>query len=236
LFLFQTQNDDKTAEEMTVVLQGGIQGFLRKKFSPPNLAELYRSSHKMVFTHDQGEQIYDLLRQELASHLQTKVREAVVASFDQKFLKILDRAWSDHQSAMVMLRDILMPLETVYIPKSDPPVETIKCLCWIVFREEIIFYQPVRDHLRDILLKMIAKGREGDKVDCNAIKDACQMLIALGTGDRWVYEEVFEKKFLEAFKEFSCSADVSKVAEEIEKAKLYLDEVTVELMLERVKK
>lgn len=217
------------------MLQAGIQGFLRKKFNPPNLAELYRSSHKMVFTHDQGEQIYNLLREELTSHLQTKIRETVVASINQKFLKILDRAWSDHQSAMVMIRDILMPLETVYIPKSDPPVETIKCLCWIVFREEIIFYQPVRDHLSELLLKMITNGREGEKVDYNAIKETCQMLIALGTGDRWVHEEIFEKKLLENFREFS-SANKSKVDEEIERAKLYSDETTVELMLESLKK
>lgn len=215
---------------MMLVVQEGIRGFLRKKYNPPNLAELYRSSHKLVFTHDRGEQIYNFLKEELAQHLRQKVRENVLNSFNQKFHKTLDKAWSDHQTAMTMIRDILMPLETIYIPKSD--VDTIKCVCWIVFRDEIVLFEPIREHLRETLLTMISDQRESKSIDQNLIQTACQMLLTLGLGERWVYEEVFVRPYLAQLNEFK---EQLKIDDEIERTKMYLDEATIELVVETFK-
>lgn len=38
----------------------------------------------------------------------TKVREDVLNSLNNNFLQTLNQAWNDHQTAMVMIRDILM--------------------------------------------------------------------------------------------------------------------------------
>ena len=37
-----------------------------------------------------------------------QVREDVLASLHGNFLEVLNIAWADHQTAMVMIRDILM--------------------------------------------------------------------------------------------------------------------------------
>ena len=37
-----------------------------------------------------------------------KVREDVLAALNNNFLQTLNSAWSDHQTSMVMIRDILM--------------------------------------------------------------------------------------------------------------------------------
>lgn len=37
-----------------------------------------------------------------------KVREDVLNSLNNNFLQTLNQAWNDHQTAMVMIRDILM--------------------------------------------------------------------------------------------------------------------------------
>ena len=37
-----------------------------------------------------------------------QVREDVLASLHGNFLEVLNVAWADHQTAMVMIRDILM--------------------------------------------------------------------------------------------------------------------------------
>lgn len=74
------------------------------------------------------------------------------------------------------------------------------------------------------------------------VKNACQMLMALGVESRSVYEEDFENPFLQESAEFfrsesqkflaenSASVYVKKVeeriAEESERAKLYLDKST----------
>ena len=37
-----------------------------------------------------------------------KVREEILNNINNKFLESLNTAWDDHQTAMVMIRDILM--------------------------------------------------------------------------------------------------------------------------------
>lgn len=67
----------------------------------------------------------------------------------------------------------------------------------------MVTYIDIRDCLRDTLLNMIAREREGEVVDRNAIKNACQMLVSLGINDyQGIYKEIFEKPFLQQSAEF----------------------------------
>jgi len=52
------------------------------------------------------------------------------------------------------------------------------------------------------LLNLIKLERKGEVIDRIAIKNACQMLMILGITGRLVYEEDFEKPFLEQSAEF----------------------------------
>jgi len=52
------------------------------------------------------------------------------------------------------------------------------------------------------LLNLIKLERKGEVIDRIAIKNACQMLMILGITGRMVYEEDFEKPFLEQSAEF----------------------------------
>lgn len=86
------------------------------------------------------------------------------------------------------------------------------------------------------------RERRGEKVDRMAIKNACQMLMVLGINSRSVYEEDFERPFLQQSAEFykvesqkflaenSASVYIKKVEarinEESERAKHYLDDST----------
>lgn len=46
------------------------------------------------------------------------------------------------------------------------------------------------------------RERRGEKVDRISIKNACQMLMVLGINSRAVYEEDFERPFLQQSAEF----------------------------------
>jgi len=49
---------------------------------------------------------------------------------------------------------------------------------------------------------MVARERKGEVVDRSSIKNACQMLMLLGINSRQVYEEDFERPFLQQSAEF----------------------------------
>lgn len=99
-----------------------------------------------------------------------------------------------------MIRDILMYMDRVYVQQND--VDNVYNLGLIIFRDQVVRYGCIRDHLRDTLLDMVMRERKGEKVDRIAIKNACQMLMVLGINARTVYEEDFERPFLQQSAEF----------------------------------
>ncbi|KAK3513833.1 hypothetical protein QTP70_028845 [Hemibagrus guttatus] len=179
-----------------------------------------------------------------------RVREDVLNSLNNNFLQTLNQSWNDHQTAMVMIRDILMYMDRVYVQQNN--VENVYNLGLIIFRDQVVRYGCIRDHLRQTLLDMIARERKGEVVDRGAIRNACQMLMILGLEGRSVYEEDFEAPFLEMSAEFfqmesqkflaenSASVYIKKVEarinEEIERVMHCLDKSTEEPIVKVVER
>ncbi|KOX79045.1 Cullin-3 [Melipona quadrifasciata] len=244
---FPTTMDEKYVESIWALLKNAIQEIQKKNNSGLSFEELYRNAYTMVL-HKYGERLYTGLKEVVTHHLENKVREDVLRSLHNNFLQTLNQAWNDHQTSMVMIRDILMYMDRVYVQQHD--VDNVYNLGLIIFRDQVVRYGCVRDHLRETLLGMVARERRGEVVDRIAIKNACQMLMLLGINSRQVYEEDFERPFLQQSAEFyrmesqkflaenSASVYIKKVeariCEESERAKHYLDESTEPRIVEVV--
>ena len=157
------------------------------------------------------------------------------------FLKVLSEQWKDHQTAMVMIRDILMYMDRVYVQQHN--VENVYNLGLSIFRDQVVRCGQIQKHLRGLLLDMVARERKGEVVERGALREACAMLMTLSINDnRKVYVEDFEDPFLEQSREFyrieadrflaenSASVYIKKVEqrikEEADRAKHYLDPST----------
>ncbi|XP_053697059.1 cullin-3 [Sabethes cyaneus] len=236
---FPMTMDEKYVESIWSLLKNAIQEIQKKNNSGLSFEELYRNAYTMVL-HKHGERLYTGLKDVVTLHLETKVREEVLRSFNCNFLQTLNQAWNDHQTSMVMIRDILMYMDRVYVQQND--VDNVYNLGLIIFRDQVVRYGRIRDHMRETLLSMVMCERKGEAIDHIAIKNACQMLMVLGINNRWVYEEDFERPFLTQSASFyklesqkflsENSASVyirrveARITEEAERAKLYLDEST----------
>jgi len=221
--------------------------FRKKNNSGLSFEELYRNAYTMVL-HKHGERLYTGLKEVVSHHLETKVRADVLRCMNNNFLHTLNQAWNDHQTSMVMIRDILMYMDRVYVAQHE--VDNVYNLGLIIFRDEVVRYQCIRDHLKNTLLNMVMCERRGEAIDHIAIKNACQMLMVLGINKRFVYEEDFERPFLSQSAAFykmesqkflsENSASVyikrveTRITEEAERAKLYLDESTEPRIVEVV--
>lgn len=233
--------DDKYVEDIWNLLKNAIQEIQKKNNSGLSFEELYRNAYTMVL-HKHGERLYSGLKQVVTEHLVEKIRKDVVVSLNNNFLDTLNAAWNDHQTSMVMIRDILMYMDRVYVQQNG--VDNVYNLGLILFRDLVVRYGNIRDHLCQTLLTLVRRERKGEVVDRMAIRNACQMLMILGIDTRSVYEEDFEKPFLEESAEFyklegqkflaenSASVYIQKVEtrinEESERAKHYLDPTTEE--------
>jgi cullin 3 len=231
--------DEKFVNVIWTMLKSAIQEIQKKNNSGLSFEELYRNAYTMVLN-KYGEKLYTGLKEVVTEHLVNKVRRDVLASLNNNFLSALNQAWNDHQTAMVMIRDILMYMDRVYVQTYN--VEPVYNLGLILFRDTVVRYPPIKDHLRQTLLDMVHKERRGELTDRMAIKNACQMLMALGIDARNVYYEDFEEPFLQQSAEFyrlesqkflaenSASVYIRKVDERIreesERANHYLDKST----------
>lgn len=247
LRFFPMTMDEKYVENIWHLLKDAIQEIQRKNNSGLSFEELYRNAYTMVL-HKHGERLYSGLKEVVTAHLETKVRADVLASLNNNFLQTLNAAWSDHQTSMVMIRDILMYMDRVYVQQNN--CDNVYNLGLILFRDKVVRYGCIGNHLRVTLLDMIMKERKGEVIDRLAVRNACQMLMMLGIETRHVYEEDFESHFLSQSAEFyqiesqkfleenSASVYIRKVEarinEEAERATHYLDESTEPRIVEVV--
>lgn len=129
--------DEKYVANIWDLLKNAIQEIQKKNNSGLSFEELYRNAYTMVL-HKYGEKLYNGLREVVTDHLTNKVKYSfskffnsnfysilteiscfncnllpqvrvdVLAALNNNFLQALDNAWNDHQTSMVMIRDILM--------------------------------------------------------------------------------------------------------------------------------
>ncbi|XP_055371842.1 cullin-3 isoform X2 [Condylostylus longicornis] len=234
-----TSMDEKYVETIWASLKNAIQEIQKKNNSGLSFEELYRNAYTMVL-HKHGNRLYVGLREVVTDHLVNKVRQDVLESLRNNFLPKLNQAWNDHQTSMVMIRDILMYMDRVYVQQHE--VENVYNLGLIIFKEQIVRHRPIQEHLRETLLGMVMAERNGEVINHLAIKNACQMLMSLGINTRTVYEEDFERPFLAQSASFykiesqkflaENNASVyikkveSRIQEESARAALYLDKDT----------
>ncbi|KIH47216.1 cullin family protein [Ancylostoma duodenale] len=93
--------------------------------------------------HKYGERLYTGLKQVVEDHLRNYVRVKIVESLDSgNFLEVMNEAWSDHTTAMVMIRDILMYMDRVYVEQNK--VEQVFHLGLAIFR--FVFFSFAEVH------------------------------------------------------------------------------------------
>lgn len=127
--------DEKFVESIWALLKSAIQEIQKKNNSGLSFEELYRNAYNMVL-HKHGERLYLGLKEVVTQHLE-KVREDVLRCLRNNFLPTLNQAWNDHQTSMVMIRDILMYMDRVYVQQND--VDNVYNLGLIIFRDQVSF-------------------------------------------------------------------------------------------------
>jgi cullin 3 len=171
------------------------------------------------------------------------VREDVIVSLhNNNFLQTLNQAWNDHHTSMAMIKDIFQYLDRVYVQQNE--LDSVYDLGLIIFRDQVVHHDCIRDHMRETLLSMFVCALKREVIDLISIKNTCQMLMVLG-----IYEEDFERLFLEQLVifylpfEFFYKPGISMYDEqqdldlenEIERAIEFMDRSSIEKLKSTIK-
>ena len=183
--------------------------------------------------HKFGEKLYSGLVTIMTSHLK-EVCSSIEAAQGGLFLEELNRKWAEHNKALQMIRDILMYMDRTFIPNTHKtPVHELGLNLW---RDVVIHSYKIQSRLQYTLLENVRRERSGEVIDRGLMRSITKMLMDLGPS---VYQEDFEKHFLEASSDFyrlesqefiescDCGEYLKKAErrlnEEIERVSHYLD-------------
>ncbi|KAF9673890.1 hypothetical protein SADUNF_Sadunf10G0070900 [Salix dunnii] len=224
--------DPKYADKTWKILEHAIHEIYNHNASGLSFEELYRNAYNMVL-HKFGEKLYNGLVDTMTSHLR-EICKSIEAAQGDSFLEELNRKWNDHNKALQMIRDILMYMDRTYIPSTrKTPVHELGLNLW---RDNIIHSSKIHIRLQNTLLELVHRERTGEVIDRGLMRNIVKMLMDLGCS---VYQEDFEKPFLEVSAEFyrgesqkfieccDCGDYLKKAEkrlnEEIERVTHYLD-------------
>eukprot|EP00008_Paramoeba_atlantica_P011504 CAMPEP_0201479186 /NCGR_PEP_ID=MMETSP0151_2-20130828/3901_1 /ASSEMBLY_ACC=CAM_ASM_000257 /TAXON_ID=200890 /ORGANISM="Paramoeba atlantica, Strain 621/1 / CCAP 1560/9" /LENGTH=735 /DNA_ID=CAMNT_0047860551 /DNA_START=30 /DNA_END=2237 /DNA_ORIENTATION=- len=238
-FRNQIQMDPNYADNTWRLLKNAIHEIHKQNASGLSYEELYRNAYNMVL-HKYGDLLYSGLEEVVDEHLKEVCKTIAVAKTDEEFLEKLDEAWRNHKISMLMIRDILMYMDRVYVlPACRLPVYDLGLE---LFRNDVAKAPEIRNRLSEIVLEMIRLERTGERIDAMIIKNITQMWVDLGINSRIVYEEDFEREFLRRSADFynvesqeflaanSCPDYMRKVEqrliEEDQRVERYLDPET----------
>jgi hypothetical protein len=106
----------------------------------------------------------------------------VLESFNGRFLETLNRLWTDYETSMVfkifrlllvsafviflqqiMIRDILMYLDRIYVQRAN--VVPLYILGLSIFRTQIVDYPLINEHLKATMLGMISSERQNKFIE-----------------------------------------------------------------------
>eukprot|EP01128_Nolandella_sp_AFSM9_P011645 TRINITY_DN848_c0_g1_i2.p1 TRINITY_DN848_c0_g1~~TRINITY_DN848_c0_g1_i2.p1 ORF type:complete len:657 (-),score=175.31 TRINITY_DN848_c0_g1_i2:466-2391(-) len=226
-FRHQVTMDANYAAKTWNLLEKAINEIHRKNASGLSFEELYRSAYNMVL-HKHGDKLYMGLKAVVNQHLQ-QVASSVASADDGRFLQVLNTAWADHTQSSLMIRDILMYMDRIYVVQKN--VQSVYDLGLHLFYSNVAEHSKIQPRLIDTLLTSIRKERTGEMVNRGLLKNVTQMLVDLGINTRDVYENYFEQTFLKTSAAFYQSEaqnfiSTNSASEYMKKAERRLKEET----------
>ncbi|GAB2280287.1 hypothetical protein Dimus_014929 [Dionaea muscipula] len=224
--------DPKYAEKTWKILEHAIFEIYNHNASGLSFEELYRNAYNMVL-HKFGERLYSGLVATMTARLK-EISKSIEAAQGGSFLEELNRKWTDQNKALQMIRDILMYMDRTFVPGAHKtPVHDLGLNLW---RDTVIHCVNIQTRLLNTLLDLILRERTGEVINRGLMRNIIKMLMDLGSS---VYQEDFEKPFLEASADFyraesqqfieccDCGDYLKKAErrlnEEIERVSHYLD-------------
>jgi cullin 3 len=179
-----------------------------------------RSAYNLVL-HKKGSLLYDTVKSLIASHLNTVSQSHLIPNLPQRhvnarlsgqdvFLNKFCRVWDEHTTSMLMIRDILMYLDRMYVSTANEL--KIYDLGLVLFRDGIV--EPLSNSLYESLLHQIQLERQGESIDRSNMKMIIHMLNSIqdsnlkvfngieNTSQTTLYDTQFEVQFLDASRLF----------------------------------
>ncbi|PPD75826.1 hypothetical protein GOBAR_DD27254 [Gossypium barbadense] len=143
--------------------------------------------------YDYSQQLYDKYREAFEEYITSTVLPSLREKHDEFMLRELVKRWGNHKVMVRWLSRFFHYLDRYFIARrSLPALNEVGLTC---FRD--LVYQEVCAKVKDAVIALIDKEREGDQIDRALLKNVLDIFVEIGMGQMDRYENDFEEDLLQ---------------------------------------
>ncbi|KAG8477662.1 hypothetical protein CXB51_027672 [Gossypium anomalum] len=173
-----------------------LEGLPEPPFTSEEYMMLYTTIYNMCTQkppYDYSQQLYDKYREAFEEYITSTVLPSLREKHDEFMLRELVKRWGNHKVMVRWLSRFFHYLDRYFIARrSLPALNEVGLTC---FRD--LVYQEVRAKVKDAVIALIDKEREGDQIDRALLKNVLDIFVEIGMGQMDRYENDFEEDLLQ---------------------------------------
>ncbi|KAK4586764.1 hypothetical protein RGQ29_023789 [Quercus rubra] len=176
-------------------LKNILEGLPEPQFSSEDYMMLYTTIYNMCTQrppHDYSQQIYCKYRETFEEYITSTVLPSLKEKHDEFMLRELVKRWAIYKVLGRWLSHFFNYLDRYFIARRNlPRLNEVGLTC---FRD--LVYKEFNGKVRDVVISLIDKEREGEQVDRALLRNVLYIFVAIGMGQMDQYENDFEAAFL----------------------------------------
>ncbi|XP_042448528.1 cullin-1-like isoform X1 [Zingiber officinale] len=165
------------------------------QFSSEDYMMLYTTIYNMCTQkppHDYSQQLYDKYRDSFEDYITSMVLPSLRVKHDEFMLRELVKRWLNHKVMVRWLSRFFHYLDRYFITRrSLPPLNEVG-----LTRFHDLVYQEVKSKVKDAVISLIDREREGEQIDRALLKNVLDIFVEIGLGNMKCYEDDFETHLL----------------------------------------
>ncbi|PIA61528.1 hypothetical protein AQUCO_00300808v1 [Aquilegia coerulea] len=155
-----------------------LDGYDEPDFTAKEYIQLYTVVYNMCTQKppdDFSEELYNGYIQLIHDYVPNKVLPSINSKHDVFLLEELEKRWLNHKVMLKWLSRFFQYLERYHIPRNS--LRTLKDAGHNCFLEMV--YEKIQVQVRNVILSLIDREREGEQIDRSAVKNVLSMFVEL---------------------------------------------------------
>ncbi|KAL3505754.1 hypothetical protein ACH5RR_031136 [Cinchona calisaya] len=173
-----------------------VEGNHQQQFSSTDYMRLYTVAYNICVSNLAGpdqQKLYDQYQKTFEDYISTRVVPSLRGKKDEILLKELVKRWNNHKTMTRWLSRFLHFLDRYFISKRRLP--TLQGTSHLAFYK--LVYGEMNDQIRDAVISMIHREREGGEIDQDLVKNVIDIYVEMAEDSMKYYEKDFERAMLE---------------------------------------
>ncbi|KAK4441325.1 Cullin-1 [Sesamum alatum] len=175
----------------------GLEGVQNRHFSSEEYMRIYTTVYNVCEPNPFGpevQKLYEHYKKTFEDYISSKVLPSLRGKQNEQVLQELLRRWKIHKTMTYWLSRFFHYIDRYFTERKNLPslVETAN----LAFYH--LVYGEMNDQVRDAVLSLIDREREGEEIDEGIVREAINIYVEIGDGSPKYYVRDFEKGMMKA--------------------------------------